>query len=151
VLKKLVQIALLGAAINGISLNPSSAEMLITEAEARLPKQHDAGVVSRGITRGPGIEQLAPPADRQINSPFPLRIKFQSRNMVEIDPASIRLTYLTAPPVDLTERVRKYVSTAGIELAQAEVPPGVHVLRVELKDRQGRTSSAVVRLTVAEK
>jgi hypothetical protein len=151
VLKRMAWIALLSSVVSWLLPNTSSAEILITEAEARLPRDHDAGMPTRGITRGPGIEQLLPQVDPPSSSPFSLRIKFHSRNRVEIDPSSIRLTYLTRPPVDLTERVRKYVGPEGIELFDAEVPPGVHLLRVELKDKQGRPSSIIIKFNVAAK
>jgi hypothetical protein len=36
-------------------------------------------------------------------------------------------------------------------MAKAEVPPGTHHLRINLKDSQGRTTTATIKLTVAPK
>ena len=41
----------------------AAAEVLITDAEARLPSSPDAAMTMRGLTRGPGIEQVSPTAD----------------------------------------------------------------------------------------
>ena len=150
-LKWTVSILLLSLAFSWLWPDPSSAETLVTEAESRLPKDLDGGMGWRGITRGPGIEQAAPPADQPITSPFVLQIRFHSRNAVEVDADSTKLTYLTLPPVDLTGRIRNHVSPAGIEITQAEAPPGLHVLRVDVRDRQGRASGVVIKFTVTEK
>ena len=122
------------------------AEVLITAEEAKLP----AATVPpmRGITRGPGIEQVSPPPDAGVSSPLAFKIKFEIRNKVEIDPRSVKLVYLKAQSIDLTERIRKYLTPDGIEMSRAEVPPGVHVLRLDIADKQGRTASAIIRLTV---
>jgi hypothetical protein len=63
----------------------------------------------------------------------------------------VKLVYVKANPVDLTSRIRKHLKPDGIVMDQAEVPPGVHLLRIDLKDMQGRVGSAVIKLTVADK
>jgi len=55
---------------------------------------------------------------------------------------------LKLTPVDLTGRLRKYTSSDGIDMPDAEVPPGTHLLRLELKDSLGRTSVSVIKLIV---
>ena len=82
-------------------------------------------------------------------SPLSLRVKFQIRNNVEIDLASIKLTYLKARPIDLTDRIKAHIKPDGIEMNGAEVPPGTHSLRLDLKDKQGRVAAAIIKLTVA--
>jgi hypothetical protein len=37
----------------------------------------------------------------------------------------------------------------GIEMANAEIPPGTHYLRINLKDKQDRTSTTTIKLVVA--
>jgi hypothetical protein len=128
---------------------PAIAEVLITKAEAELPATPNIAMTTRGLTRGPGIEQLSPHPDRSVSSPFSLKIKFQIRNNVEIDLGSIKLTYLKAKPIDLTDRIKVYIKPDGIEFNAAEVPPGTHSLRLDLKDKQGRVASAIIKLMVA--
>jgi hypothetical protein len=128
----------------------ASAEVLITDAEARLPPSASVAI-PRGLTRGPGVEQDAPPLDRSARSPLVFKVGFQTRNNVAINPATIRLTYLKANPVDLTDRIRRYITPTGIQMDQAEVPPGVHYLRLDLKDLQGRLGAAIIKLTVEKK
>ena len=52
-----------------------AAETLITEAEAKLPPSTDVGMTTRGLSRGPGIEQVSPHPDRGTASPLPLKVK----------------------------------------------------------------------------
>lgn len=132
----------------GFSLTSANAEVLITRAESELPATANIAMTTRGITRGPGIEQLSPNPDQRVQSPLPLKIKFQTRNNVEVDPASIKLIYLKATPVDLTDRIKAHIKPDGIEMNQAEVPPGAHSLRLDLKDKQGRAATAIIKLTV---
>ena len=129
----------------------ANAEVLITKEEAELPASANVAMTTRGLTRGPGIEQVSPGANQNVSSPLPLKIKFQIRNDVEIDPASIKLTYMKLKPVDLTARLKGHIKPDGIEMDQAEVPPGVHSLRLDLKDKRGRVATAIIKLTVVDK
>jgi hypothetical protein len=146
-----IRVAMLcGLALAGFNHSAVSAEVLITPDEARLPP--GANVMStRGLTRGPGIEQESPPLNQAIRSPLPLKIKFHVRNNVSIDPTSVRLTYVKATPVDLTGRIRSHLRPDGIVMEQAEVPPGAHVLRLDITDMQGRSGTALIRLNVSDR
>ena len=61
------------------------------------------------------------------------------------------MTYLKAYSIDLTDRVRKYLTADGIDMANAEIPSGTHYLRINLKDKQDRTSTATIKVIVAPK
>lgn len=129
-----------------------SGNVLITEAEAALPSPGDSMMATRGLTRGPAVEQVAPsPDSKGVKAPFPLKVSFAGRNNVAIDPSSVKVTYLRSPSVDLTERIKAHVTPDGIEMPEVEVPPGTHVLRLDVRDQQGRSSTATIKLTVAPK
>ncbi len=140
-----------GVMLAGLGLSGARAEVLITVEEARLPASANTSPIKRGITRGPGIDQELPAADRNVQSPMPFRVRFETRNGVPIDLSSVRLTYLKATPVDLTSRVRRYITPSGIEIGQAITPPGIHFVQVDLKDMQGRAGMAIIKLTVANR
>jgi hypothetical protein len=151
-MQKIIVTVLFGVlALASLAHSGANAEVLITADEAKLPPSGNVPLLTRGITRGPGIEQESPAADRAVTSPLPFKIKFEIRNKVAIDPSSVKLVYLKAAPVDLTERIKKHMTAEGIAMDQAEVPPGVHLLRLDLKDMQGRVATAVIKLTVADK
>jgi hypothetical protein len=77
-----------------------------------------------------------------------LKIKFTAHNGTTIDPAAVKVIYDKQMPIDLTDRLRKYMSSDGIDMPDAEVPSGTHLLRVELKDSLGRKSVSEVKLLV---
>lgn len=127
----------------------AQAGPLITESEARLPAA--TTVVTRGITRGPAVKLVSPdPAAESVKSPFSLKVAFEPRGGAKIDPASVRLSYLKSPAVDLTDRVKPGLSERGIQLDGAEVPPGEHQIRVTVQDTEGRQGSTVIHLRIVK-
>ena len=148
-----MMVALLcGVSLAAFNHSAACAEVLITADEAKLPAPSSSATLpTRGLTRGPGIEQESPLPNEIVHSPLPFKIRFAIRNNVDIDRDSVRLTYIRATPVDLTTRIKKHVQADGIVMNQAEVPPGTHLLRLELKDMQGRVSTAVLKLNVTDR
>src|SRR5436190_12849025 len=130
---------IIGALFGGLALvclghSGARAEVLITADEAKLPASSDAAFPRRGVTRGPGIILQSPAANQVAHSPLSFKVKFEPRNQVAIDLASVKLVYLKAVSIDLTGRIKSHITAGGIEMDEAEVPPGVHVLRLEVKD-----------------
>jgi hypothetical protein len=126
----------------------ASGEVLITASEAAQPPSADVSMTLRGITRGPLVDQILPNPAINVRSPLELKIKFTAHNSAKIDPADVKVIYVKQTPIDLTDRLRKYTSSNGIDMPDAEVPPGTHLLRVELKDSLGRTSVSEIKLGV---
>jgi hypothetical protein len=126
----------------------ASAEVLITASEAAQPPTGDVAMNLRGITRGPTVDQISPSATAGVHSPLELKIKFAAHNGAKVDPAAVKVIYEKKTPIDLTDRLRKYTTSDGIDMPDAEVPPGTHTLRLELKDSLGRTSVSEVKFVV---
>jgi len=125
------------------------AEVLITEQEALLPVANPPEFATRGITRAPRITKLAPAADTAVvKSPFHFVLKFESFGGATIDPATIKVFYLKSPTIDLTARVKRHFKSDGINLDDAEAPPGDHPIRIEIKDSEGRTGASTFMLKV---
>src|SRR5436190_10659583 len=123
-MRKFVLTAVLGGlALTCPALSAAHAEVLISAAEAQQPSTANVSMTTRGMTRGPGVEQESPSASQGVKSPMPFRIKFEPRNSVPIDLSSVKLLYLKATPIDLTERIKKHMTATGIEMKDAEVPP----------------------------
>jgi hypothetical protein len=118
----------------------SAATILITDEEAKSPPPRGAFANDqRGVTRGPKIQfvgDLNP-----VHSPMHLRLKFESFGGAQIDPDSVTVTYLRTPNVDLTARIRSFVEMTGIDVPDAELPVGDFMLRVDIKDSDGRSGS----------
>lgn len=133
-----------------LSAQPSDARagvVLITREEAQLPTPKGV-YASRAVTRGPRID-LSGPDTNDVRSPLRLQIKFRGFGGATINLDSLRVTYLKMPNVDLTSRVRPYAQPTGIEIPDAETPPGEHLVRVEVQDSEGRRSTTTFLLSVA--
>ncbi|MGQ2924187.1 hypothetical protein [Variovorax sp.] len=120
----------------------ASSLELITDAEAKLPSAYLENKRA-GLTRGPGIE-VASPSTEAGREAVALKIGFKPRGGVVIDPKTVKVQYMKEPVVDLTERVRPYISDTGIAIDAARVPAGEHQLRVQVGDAEGRVSSKLI-------
>ena len=117
-----------------------AATKLITEEEASLPPPKGAVATDRrGILRGPKIDFVSPAEPGR--SPVHLQLRFQSFGSAKIDPNSIKVLYLRTPNVDLTPRIMQFVMPAGIDIPDTELPPGEDMVRVDIKDTDGRPAS----------
>jgi hypothetical protein len=133
----------------GLAVIPARSEagtILITEQEASLPNGR-SGPISRGITRGPSVE-LVQPAETA-HSPVHFQIKFQTFGGTKIDLDSLHVSYLKSPEIDLVPRLTRFVQRSGIDIPDAELPPGEHTFRIEVSDTEGRTRSSVFVFKVA--
>jgi hypothetical protein len=127
--------------------SPASAGViLITPEEAKLPAPRDIAS-SRAITRGPRIE-VSDLEDAKMHSPLHFKLKFRAFGGSTIDLNTLAVTYLRGSNVDLTPRVRAFVQPTGIDIPDAEVPPGEHAIRIELKDSEGRSATTSFLLAV---
>ncbi|MCK1419454.1 hypothetical protein IVB14_04330 [Bradyrhizobium sp. 180] len=142
---------LLGLMAAGLLFSgPTRATPLITEEEAKLPPPKGAVAVDqRGIMRGPKVEFVSP--GDSASSPLRLVLKFQSYGGAKIDPDSVRVIFLRTPNVDLTPRVKPFVQPDGINMQDAELPPGEYTVRVDIKDSDGRPGTTIFTLKVAPK
>ena len=128
---------------------PARAAPLITAEEAALPPQKGAIANSgRGITRGPKIQ--VPDAETGAQtSPMRFQVKFQTFGGSSIDLEALKVTYLKTPVVDLTPRIKPFAQPNGIDMPDAQLPPGDHLVRIDIKDSDGRATSMSFLLKIA--
>jgi len=119
---------------------------LITDKEARRPTAPPAE--DRGITRAPTITLETPVKPVVAHKPFELKIELKAHGGATIDPAKIHVTYLKEPSIDLTQRLRPFVTADGIDMPDAEAPAGDHPLRIDVEDSDGRDSHTIITLAV---
>ncbi len=130
------------------SMPAKAAQVLITAEEAALPPPKGAVAADRrGITRGPKVDVMMTGGE-QLHSPMHLQLKFEPYGGAKIDPDSVKVTYLRTPNVDLTPRVKSFVQATGIDMPDVELPAGEHMVRVDIKDSDGRigTTSFVLKV-----
>ena len=125
----------------GQSCAESADSWLITPAEAVLAPAQDEGIRSRALNdAGPGIEFIKPLDGAVVSSPAQILIRFLPKT-VTIDLTTVKVTLLKFIPIDLTDRLKPYISFDGIILKDAKVPPGRYRVRIALADAQGKTSA----------
>lgn len=129
----------------------SAGDVLIKPEEAALPPSTSASKIpltTRAITRRPDVTLVSP--EKTVTSPFNLLFKFQAHGGSTIKPDSFHLVYLKSPVVDLTQRVRPYVTANGVEMTGAEAPPGQHMIEAKISDSDGRETSGIFVLNVTK-
>jgi hypothetical protein len=138
-MKKSIQLGILATCL--LILPASAGNRLITEEEAKLPPPAKGAVPasSRGIFRGPRVEIVSPV--EVVHAPLRLQLKFESFGGAKINVDSVRVIYLRTPNVDLTDRVKPYIQADGIDMPDTELPPGEYMVRVDIKDSDGRPGS----------
>lgn len=148
--RSLLQVAVVATGLALVAVTPVRAgTVLISADEAKLPLPKGAvGVASRGITRGPKVAFVGNAADAA-RSPMRLHLKFESFGGAKIDTDSLKVTYLKSPSVDLTPRLKPFVKPDGIDIPDAELPAGDHIIRVDVKDSDGRTATTSFTLKIA--
>jgi hypothetical protein len=132
-----------------IAAGPAAAFELITPAEAALPPGKVPSVEARGSpTRRPSITVIAPSGPGAVYSPLDFKLSFSAFGGAAIDPNSVVVTYIKQPDIDITQRVKAFITANGIDISRAEVPPGQHQFWIELKDNSGNSNAREVEFLV---
>ena len=118
---------------------------VVTSQEAALPVS-PASKAGRSITRGPAIRQVSPASAVAPNQPFALKVEFAGRGGEKINASSAQIMVLRGNNVDVTSRLKPYITVNGIEIPNAMVPAGTYVLQVAVSDAGGRQSIANIEL-----
>jgi hypothetical protein len=144
-----VWLGLFAAIVIAVPLKAGAGVILITPEEAKLPASKQMQLASsRAITRGPRIE-VSNLDDGKLHSPLHFKLRFVAFGGSSVDINTLTVTYLRGQNIDLTERIRPFVRSTGIDIPDAEVPPGEHAIRVDLKDSDGRSATANFVLAVS--
>jgi hypothetical protein len=122
-----------------------SGVWLVTNQEAAMPPSATSSA-GRSITRGPAIRQVSPAAPVSANQPFDLHVDFAGRGGEKINPASAQVKILRGGNVDITGRLKPFITANGIEMPAAMVPPGTYVIEVRVSDAGGRQSTANIEI-----
>ena len=136
---KMVWCAAAFLAVFFVAASPAAAFELITVSEAALPSGIVPSFAVRGSpTRLPSITLQSPTGVGAVYSPLDLKVRFRGFGGATIDPDSVVVVYVKQPDIDITPRIKSFITADGIDILQAEVPPGLHQFWVEMKDTDGR-------------
>lgn len=129
------------------SVRANEGFWLITPEEAAMPPASTDQVIPRGLFEagreepdtGPLIDVLKPLVGKAQPVPLEILVKFEPRNS-PVDVSSLKVTLVKFVPIDITDRVRPYVSPEGIRIPDARLPSGEHTVRISLADNAGGVS-----------
>jgi len=115
---------------------------LITPQEANM---RDAAVrllsnERRSGEPGPDIEVISPEPDHNHTVPVPIKIIFRPREGTVVDLSTLSVVYVKWIDIDITDRLRKYVTETGIDVPEAALPPGRHTIQISIGDSAGHTT-----------
>jgi len=116
--------------------------VLVTEEEAMLPSVR--GFVPE-VEGGPIVEVVTPKEGKPVSPPFELRIVITpGATGLPPDMDTLKVEYIGLENVDITERFREHIRDNEILIENAVLPPGRHVLSIEIRDTGGNRSVRVV-------
>lgn len=134
------------APVMGQPISEEGGFWLITPEEgAMAPTLADPHAVrERGLfssvpveqNNGPVIKMEKPNFADANTSPLEILIRFSPRE-ASVDLSTLKVTLVKLFDIDLTDRVRPYVSKEGLHIPDAQLPSGEHTVRVTLGDTDG--------------
>ncbi len=57
-----------------------------------------------------------------------------------VDLSSLKVVLVKFIQIDITDRIRPFVTAEGISVKEAKIPPGKHRVRISLADKTGAVS-----------
>jgi hypothetical protein len=121
---------------------------LITLEEALQPEVPFLRECSTLEENGPHIKINAPKLDGPLLAPFVVDIAFEASQNKIIDYDTLRVRYLKFIPIDLTDRVKPYLSNNRWMLKDVKVPQGRHCLQVLIGYQSGEKTLMEILLNV---
>jgi hypothetical protein len=114
----------------------AARDWLITPEESDQPQARQL-VVNKSDPDGPQIEVRAPGEVKEVSPPVNIDVTFEPREGHTIDWKSLKVTYLKLFDIDITDRMKPYITPTGIHSDNAKLPPGNHTIEIAVKDDAG--------------
>ena len=97
---------------------------------------------------GPDIQILSPEPEKAYSPPLRVLVKFVPREGTRVDLSSLKVECLKIFTINITDRLREYITNNGINVDKAELPSGDHKIRITLGDSGGGMTSKVFMVKV---
>ncbi len=115
----------------------SRAVLLVSQAELdALPLDIPVAWSTKPTSpEGPAIEIASPTHNGTYEGPFPIKVEFlPGPKGYDVDINSLKLEYKKAWGIDITDRVREFITGTVIDVKESELPPGRHTVEIEIAD-----------------
>lgn len=121
--------------------------VLVTEEEAALPDAPPE--VERQPCSSPYIDIRSPRNNDAYRAPLPIEVLFTPSAGQRIEVSKTRVRLLKGfVPIDLTDRVKEFLTADGVSMPRAELPRGTHRVKITVEDTSGASCSKTVEFTV---
>ncbi len=121
--------------------------VLVTEEEAALPDAPPE--VERQPCTKPYIEISSPQDKKAYRAPLPIEVLFTPSTGHRIEVSKTRVRLLKGfVPIDLTQRVKEFLTAEGVSMPRADLPRGTHRVKITVEDTSGASCSKMVEFTV---
>ncbi|GJL65523.1 MAG: hypothetical protein NPIRA05_04940 [Nitrospirales bacterium] len=97
---------------------------------------------------GPIVEIVKPNTENPIGSPVEVLINFKER-LAKINLASLTVEVEKFINIDITDRIKPYVTDQGIHIPDAPLPSGDHSLILYIEDTKGNPTELSLTIRVA--
>ena len=129
----------------------AEAVVLLTKEEAAM-QDAPGGVyeVGRPLNSGPKIMIVVPETNHEYKSPLAIEVQFIPREGSEVDLSKFKVECLKFFNIDITDRVKRYTTKQGVKVDRAELPAGIHKLRITIGDTGGGITQDIFVVKVIE-
>jgi hypothetical protein len=135
-------------AVNAQPVQAEGLWLISPEEAAFAPAPEDSLIRSRSVnSKGPRIDVIKPAEDAPQQSPLEIQVRFYP-NPAAVNPESVKVQLVKFISIDITDRVKPYLSESGINVKEANIPAGKHLVRITVSDGEGETSSREIELQV---
>lgn len=120
---------------------------LLTANETARTALHTYGFAAQAAGDGPEIAVT----DLEVKNaePFTLLVRIYPHDGTVPDLATLRIECLKQPVIDLTERLKPFMTHEGVKVDRTLLPTGLHQFRVSVNDVRGRLSEKDFTISVS--
>lgn len=133
---------------NPLGRDPDFADWLIAPGEV---SPHNTAALPLPRVRGhdgrPRIRVVSPKGER-LTMPIAIDVRFEAEEGAAIDPASLKVIYLSLFELDISDRVQPYITSQGLLMEDAKLPTGDHTIEISIADNQGRQTRERLRFSI---
>lgn len=117
----------------------ASRDWLVTPEEADQARTRQL-VPNKSDPDGPVINVRVPGEIKEVKPPVTIDVAFEPKDGQTVDLKTLKVTYLKLFDIDITDRMKPYLTPTGIYSQNAKLPPGEHTIEISVKDTAGRTT-----------
>jgi len=115
----------------------ASRQWMISPEEANQPVTRQL-MPLKSDPNGPRVIVRNPGEVKEVQAPVTINVEFEPEDGTVIDYDSLKITYLKMFNIDITDRLKPYLTSTGIHATNAKLASGDHTIEIAVKDTAGR-------------